>query len=223
MPASAPSFRDPAGCCFLFQGRVLRFVAAEALAEFENFLTTRFAREFIAAGKLIAARKLEEKEMAALRETAELKPLFAVQNIGSVFEHERISFPSYPHEWPPEMLQAAGRLTLELAQAALAEGFGLKDATPSNILFRGSEPVFTDALSFERRNPADPLWLAEAQFNRTFLLPPLEPAARGNFHDAPQRAGAGGRLPFLRAAGKIPPANPSARFHSHLAVAQGQS
>ena len=71
------------------------------------------------------------------------------------------------------MLWDAGRLTLELAQAACADGFGLKDATPHNILFRGSEPVFVDALSVESRNPRDPIWLPEAQFIRTFLLPLL--------------------------------------------------
>jgi SAM-dependent methyltransferase len=71
------------------------------------------------------------------------------------------------------MLWAAGRLTLELAQTALADGFGLKDATPHNILFRGSEPVFVDALSFECRNPGDPIWKPHAQFIRTFLLPLL--------------------------------------------------
>jgi SAM-dependent methyltransferase len=173
MRSSAPSFRDPAGCCLVFHRRVLRFVAADALAEFENFLQTDCARKFAAQKKFIGARRLDETEVAALRGTPELNPLFAAQNIGAVFEHERISFPSYPHEWPPEMLRAAGRLTLELAQAALAEGFGLKDATPANVLFRGSEPVFTDALSFERRHPADPLWLPEAQFSRLFLLPLL--------------------------------------------------
>ena len=77
------------------------------------------------------------------------------------------------------MLCEAGRLTLELARAARAGGFGLKDATPHNILFRGSEPVFIDALSFERRQPGDPIWLPEAQFVRTFLLPLLVNRRRG--------------------------------------------
>ena len=40
------------------------------------------------------------------------------------------------------MLWEAGRLTLDLGRAVLAEDYGLKDATPLNILFRGSEPVF---------------------------------------------------------------------------------
>jgi 2-polyprenyl-3-methyl-5-hydroxy-6-metoxy-1,4-benzoquinol methylase len=71
------------------------------------------------------------------------------------------------------MLHTAGRLTLDLAESLLDEGLGLKDATPYNILFRGPEPVFVDLLSFERRNPGDPIWLPQAQFERTFLLPLL--------------------------------------------------
>jgi SAM-dependent methyltransferase len=169
----APSFRDPAGGCCSFKGRVLRWVAADAVPEFEQFLQTNCARQFIARKKFVSTRWLDESETAALRESPELKSLFAPRDSGALYEHERIAFPSYPHEWPPEMLWAAGRLTLELARAARADGFGLKDATPHNILFRGSEPAFIDALSFERRNPGDPIWLPEAQFVRTFLLPLL--------------------------------------------------
>jgi SAM-dependent methyltransferase len=90
---------------------------------------------------------------------------------GSIYEHERIPFPSYPYEWAPEMLYAAGQLTLDLARQLLGEGYGLKDGTPYNVLFRGPQPVFVDVLSFERRNPSDPIWLSYAQFVRTFLLP----------------------------------------------------
>ncbi|MGA2786407.1 MAG: class I SAM-dependent methyltransferase [Verrucomicrobiota bacterium] len=171
MPASAPSFRDPAGCCLLFHRRVLRFVTTGATPEFEDFLQTNCVRQFIAGRKFVSTRRLNEEETAALRALPELQPIFQAQPIGAVFEHERIPFPNYPHEWPPEMLWDAGRLTLELAQAALADGFGLKDATPHNILFRGSDAVFIDALSFERRHPGDPIWKPHAQFVRTFLLP----------------------------------------------------
>jgi SAM-dependent methyltransferase len=90
-----------------------------------------------------------------------------------VYEHERIPFPSYPYEWPAEMLHAAALLTLDLGLQALEDGFGLKDATPYNVLYRGPEPVFVDLLSFERRDPLDPTWIAYAQFVRTFLLPLL--------------------------------------------------
>ena len=173
MSPITPSFRDPAGGCFSFQGRVLRWVAADAVPDFEQFLQTQFARQGITQQKIISSRRLEEEEAAALRESPGLDAFLAARPPGALYEHDRIAFPSYPHEWPPEMLWAAGRLTLELARAALADGFGLKDATPHNILFRGTEPVFIDALSFERRNPGDPIWLAEAQLTRTFLLPLL--------------------------------------------------
>jgi SAM-dependent methyltransferase len=171
IPAPAPSFRDPAGCCCFFKRQVLRLVTANAVQEFEDFLQTNCARQFIAGKKFVSTRRLNDAETAALCASPELQPVFNTQPIGAVFEHERIPFPSYPHEWPPEMLWDAGRLTLELAQAALADGFGLKDATPYNILFRGSEPVFIDMLSFERRISGDPIWKPEAQFIRTFLLP----------------------------------------------------
>jgi len=179
MPEPAPSFRDPAGCCCFFQGRVLRRVAAQALPEFESFLQTSGARRLMGEKKFVSTRRLDERETAELGETAELKGFLAAPFAGAVYEHERIWFPSYPHEWPPEMLCEAGCLTLELARAAGAGGFGLKDATPHNILFRGSEPVFIDALSFERRQPGDPIWLPEAQFVRTFLLPLLVNRRRG--------------------------------------------
>ena len=97
-----------------------------------------------------------------------------------VYEHERIPFPSYPYEWPPEMLHAAAMRTLDLGLKALEEGFGLKDATPYNVLYRGAEPVFVDVLSFERRNPLDPYWTAYAQFVRTFLLPLLAQRSFGS-------------------------------------------
>src|SRR5947207_2576713 len=96
-----------------------------------------------------------------------------------ILEHERVDFPSYPYEWNPEMLHAAGMLTLDLAQALHADGLGLKDGTPYNVLFRGPEPVFIDVLSFERREPGDATWLPYAQFVRTFLLPLLANRAYG--------------------------------------------
>jgi SAM-dependent methyltransferase len=90
-----------------------------------------------------------------------------------VLEHEPISFPNYPYEWTPEMLAAAGRLTLEMAETAALSGFGLKDATPYNIMFDGARPVFLDLLSFEDRDPTDILWRPYAQFMRTFVYPLL--------------------------------------------------
>jgi hypothetical protein len=89
----------------------------------------------------------------------------------ALLEHERIVFPSYPWEWTPGQWVQAASLTLDLCEEALDDGLILKDATPLNILFSGPRPVFVDVLSFERRDPHSPLWIAYAQFVRTFLLP----------------------------------------------------
>src|SRR5579872_132813 len=156
----ARSFRDPGGTVVRSAGRILRAVEPGSVAELEAFLATQAAHSATNAGQLVTSVRLSPGEAAGL-------------NLGSgaIFEHKRIPFPSYAHEWPPEMLAAAGTLTLELFQSALREGFGLKDATPYNVLFRGPQPVFVDVLSFERRDPRDATWRAYAQFVRTFLLP----------------------------------------------------
>jgi SAM-dependent methyltransferase len=151
------SFRDPAGSVSVTRDRVLRTVFPPGIANLNACLYSPAARGFVEAGSLI-----------------ETKPVADDSPMGQVIvEHPRIPFISYPHEWPPAMLHAAAVLTLELCSSLLEEGLGLKDATPSNILFRGARPVFIDVLSIEPRDPLDPIWLADAQFARTFLIPLL--------------------------------------------------
>jgi hypothetical protein len=84
--------------------------------------------------------------------------------------HERVPFISYPYEWPFSMLQDAALLQLELNQRALKAGLALKDATPYNIQWRGTKPVFIDVGSFERLRPGEP-WVGYRQFCMQFLYP----------------------------------------------------
>ena len=128
---------------------------------------------FMASGRFVGSRELSQSEVTELMQVSSVQA-FALNATAPVFvEHDPIPFPSFPYEWPPEMLHAAGSLTLELCEALVDEGAGLKDATPYNVLFRGAQPVFVDVLSVEKRRPDDPVWLAYAQFLRTFLLPLL--------------------------------------------------
>lgn len=157
------SFRDPAGHVLVEQDRVLRLVSQTGEEELRAFLASQAARQMLQTGVFVRTEPVD----------VQLYRLAGALEGYSVYEHERISFPSYPFEWPPEMLYGAGTLTLDIAEACLEEGFGLKDASPYNVLFRGSHPVFIDALSFERREPGDPLWLADAQYRRNFYFPLL--------------------------------------------------
>jgi SAM-dependent methyltransferase len=178
-PASKPapsscafesSFRDPAGQLVCVDNRIFRFVNPQGLSALKDFLLTETAHSFQKAARLVSSRALTAEQAAMLRNRMSWRVPGIDAECG-VLEHSKIDFPSFPYEWPPEMLHAAGVLTLDLAQAALKEGIGLKDASPYNVLFEGPDPVFVDLLSFEKRNPHEFTWLAYGQFVRTFLLP----------------------------------------------------
>jgi predicted RNA methylase len=165
------SFRDPSGRLLLAGDRALRFVSGRGAAELKSFLATGAAREFVAAGLLVGTKFLAPG--ASLPSPPDMEAAARAGEESVVVEHERIGVRSFPYEWPPEMLHAAGALTLDLADGCIAEGFSLKDATPYNVLFRGPRPVFVDLLSFEPRDLHDPTWLPFNQFVRTTLLPLL--------------------------------------------------
>ncbi|MCK4786469.1 MAG: class I SAM-dependent methyltransferase [Desulfobacteraceae bacterium] len=77
-----------------------------------------------------------------------------------VLEHRRISSITYPHEWPPSMLQDAALFQLKLSAALLSKGLYLKDAHPLNILFESGKPVLVDFTSIVTK---------EALFNERYL------------------------------------------------------
>jgi len=163
-PLSTPlpsSFRDPAGRVYRNNNRILREVNAYGLACLNAALHSKAVHAEIERGRFVRTELIAPNGAPAL----------ALGQDSTVVEHEAIPFPSFPYEWPPEMLYAAGALILDLALALAGENLGLKDATPFNVLYRGAQPVFVDVLSVEPRDPHDPLWLARAQFIRTILLP----------------------------------------------------
>jgi SAM-dependent methyltransferase len=167
------SFRDPGGCVVALDRRILRVVNQDALAVLRSFLASSSARRLVADGLVVRSEFLDETEVAGLLENAQLKGAYESRGGCAVVEHERVAFPSFPYEWPPEMLHEAARLTLEICERTLTDGYCLKDASPYNVLFRGPSAVFVDVLSFERREAGDSTWLPYAQYVRNFLLPLL--------------------------------------------------
>lgn len=160
-----PSFRDPAGCTWVGPDVVHRAAwedspgTPEAQAALETLL-----RQFQAEGKWIAAKPIDPSTLPAYLQGECPLPKRA-------WEHPRIFFPSYAHEWSPGMVHCAAALTLELNKRLLEIGWELKDATPSNILFEGPNPIFVDHLSPAPRKPGQMGWTAYGQFIRTFIIP----------------------------------------------------
>lgn len=167
------SFRDPHGQLLRSEDRVLRFVNAEGTKRLSSFLASGVAHRLTGTGHLVRTELVNDGLFYDL-DLADSKLYDGLRSqYSAVVEHERIDFPNFPYEWSPGMLFEAAELTLKLAREISWEGFGLKDATPDNILFRGPKAVFVDMLSFEPRDERDPTWLPYAQFVRTFLLPLL--------------------------------------------------
>src|SRR5262245_18699160 len=151
----------------------MRSINRAAIADIEACFASPALRQFAASGRLVASAVLSPSQLGHLREEDASLDFLTAEFDGVAVEHERIPLGSFPYEWPPEMLHAAGELTRELAESLRPEGLGLKDAPPYNVLFRGPTPVHIDLLSFEKREPGDPIWLPFAQFSRTVLLPLL--------------------------------------------------
>jgi SAM-dependent methyltransferase len=156
MTSAAPvaTFRDPAGSLSFADDLVVRLIDPAARRDVLELVDAPFCQSLQRRGDLIDATV--DDSPAGLR-----------------LLHPRIPIPTYPWEWTPAQWLAAADLTLNLCDEALAAGWVLKDATPLNILFTGTRPIFVDILSFERRDPGTSIWLAYGQYVRTFLLPLL--------------------------------------------------
>jgi SAM-dependent methyltransferase len=168
MKSRARSFRDPAGTLHFIGADPIRQVYADFAEPCRALVGGTFFQDLMQAGDVVRTRVLDSTP-------GHLAPVARVGEL--LLAHEAIPFPSFPAEWPAEMLAAAAQLTLEVAERGLEHGIGIKDATPYNVLFKGTRPVFVDVLSFEERDPCDPLWLPQGQFLRTFLLPLLAAGA----------------------------------------------
>ena len=169
--AEQGSFRDWDARVFAEDGRVLRALSPAGLADWEALSGSELFAHFTGEGRLVGSARADD-ELDAVRRADPTAGWVAV------LSHERIPFVSYAYEWPFSMLKEAALLQLELTAAALAEGLAVKDATPYNVQWRGSSPVFVDVGSFERGRPGEP-WAGYRQFCMLFLYPLMLEAYRG--------------------------------------------
>jgi hypothetical protein len=169
------SFRDPDSRVFTADGRVLRLLSEQGLADWRALISSGLPDEV--GDKLVGTREVEADVPEALH-----------GDVAAVLEHDRIPFVSYPYEWSFAMLRDAALLQLELLRRAIERGLILKDSTPYNVQFRGAQPVFIDVGSFEQLREGEP-WAGYRQFCMLFLYPlllqawkdvPFQPWLRGS-------------------------------------------
>lgn len=167
--ADAGSFRDPANRVYDVRKqkdgsgrRILRGMDKESLDNFHRLSEQDFYHQFVKHGQIVKTDILPPSDPDAI---AVLKDGWS-----GVLEHAIIPFVSYPYEWTFSMLKDAALLQLHILEQSLENGWSLKDATPYNIQFEGSRPVFIDIPSFEPWVKGEP-WVGYRQFCTMFLTP----------------------------------------------------
>lgn len=178
------SFRDRRSRVFRHAGSVFRALSREGLEDWEALSATAFFPRYVADGRVVRTERVESADG--------LTPDPA-GSWAAVLGHEPIPFVSYPYEWPFGMLKDAALLHLDLLLAALDEGLTLKDASPYNVQWIGTRPIFIDVSSFQRLEPGEP-WTGYRQFCELFLYPlflqayrdvPFQPWLRGSLDGIP--------------------------------------
>ncbi len=168
------SFRDPASRVFYSDGDVYRTLSSEGLEGWHALRDSQRLTDWVAGGRLVATDEV-------------------IRDGTTYLKHQRIPFWSYPYEWSFSMLRDAALLHLDLLEEALRSGLTMKDATPYNVQFIGSSPIFADVGSFCSYEAGEP-WLGYGQFCRQFLYPlllrahaevPFQPLLRGSLDGIP--------------------------------------
>lgn len=176
-PATSPaadggSFRDPDTRVFHVGDEIVRGLTTTGLADWEALERVGLVRSLVDAGDVVETSPAEPEQLAKLRE------LDPAGDWVAALRHERVPFVSYPYEWTFSMLRDAALLQLRVTQKAFAAGLAVKDATPYNVQWRGTQPTFIDVGSFMRARAGEP-WLGYRQFCTLFLYPLLLEAYRG--------------------------------------------
>lgn len=171
--AEPGSFRDPESRVVLGDdGDVFRFLSRQGVADWRRLAGSELWARRVADGSLIASQEVPDDR------AAKQSGLLRTGAPAAVLQHERVPFVSYAYEWTFSMLKDAAQLQLDLELEALDEGMTLKDATPYNVQWRGSEPVFIDVGSFEQLREDEP-WIGYRQFCMLNLYPLMLQAFKG--------------------------------------------
>jgi len=203
------SFRDPVNQVYELSPktsdgkiRILRGLSEDALAIYQELSGETFFHKMLGAGQVVQTDLLAADEEGAKAVLAD--------GWSGVLEHELVPFVTYPYEWTFSMLKDAALLQLNIIEKSLENGWTLKDATPYNIQWIGSRPVFIDMTSFQPWEEGEP-WVGYRQFCSMFLTPLMMRAHLGIDH-----------LPILRSyIDGIPPTEAARYFNGWKRLKKG--
>ncbi len=158
------SYKDPGGGIFYYKDKVCRWIADDTNQFYHNLVKSDFFQHLIQSRYFIPTTPIDLSHDVNI-----------VNQYGdhtTYFEHERIQFISFPYEWPVSMILDAAIHTLDLQITLLQTNLSLKDATPYNIQYHHTQPLFIDLCSVEKASE-NGIWIAYNQFCQMFLYPLL--------------------------------------------------
>ncbi len=158
------SYKDPSGGIFYYRDEVCRWVSSDTSQFYQDLVKSDLFKDLVQSNCFIPTSLID------LSGDEELSKKY--DNNATYFKHERIEFISFPYEWPVSMIIDAAIHTLDLHIRLLQNNLTLKDATPYNIQFVGTQPVFIDLCSIENASK-NGIWYAYNQFCQMFLYPLL--------------------------------------------------
>lgn len=207
LTADGGSFRDPTGRVYVFRDgtgeqRVVRGLTAASAATVERLLAESFFLRMRDDGDVAHTRFASPDDEVAAAVMAD--------GWASAVEHVPVEFLTWPYEWPFSMLQDAALLQLRLLEAAVESGWMLTDATPFDIQWVGTRPVFVDIPSFAPRQDGE-RWRGYRQFCSMYLIPLMLTAHLGIPHQPLLRSNLAG----------IPPEEAAKYFHGPRLLKKG--
>lgn len=93
-----------------------------------------------------------------------------IENYELVLEHEKL-LETFKHEWTFTMLKDAAATILEINKICNKHGYELKDAHLSNVLFKGTNPVWVDIGSIAPIIAGATTWRAYNEYLSAIIVP----------------------------------------------------
>ena len=146
---------DPTGHIYEQDGSIFRSIAPEFIPFVKSLLDNKQVQGMIGHEFVETTISQEDSSSNSL-----------------TLKHKNILPVNYPYEWTSSMLRDAAQLTLDICMRLLDEGFILKDATPWNVIFEASNPVFVDFTSIMPVDK-DLLWVALDQYSTVVPFSPF--------------------------------------------------
>jgi len=158
------SFKDPTGGVFYYKDKVFRWISKENGQFYLDISKSEIFED------LVRSKYIVPTWPADIGHDLNLIEKYGDDII--YFEHEPIEFLSFPYEWPASMILDSAFHTLDFQSLRLQKGLSLKDATPYNIQYCSTQPLFIDFCSIENASQ-NGVWIAYNQFCQNFLYPML--------------------------------------------------